>query len=519
MQLPAASNQTLTARPVTQRSLWLDRFSGTIALSVLAVALVAVRTLLHLGSHFWLDETESIWMAQGGLAELPHRIPVLPMSIPYAWLMIAIHALGARAEWIYRVPSVLAVAAASSILFRILLRLWGKEAAWLGTAVFVSVPEISWAARNARPYAIGVLLVIVSLWFLSRLLERPSLVSVIGCGVAAGLVVHFQLLFAGAILAQALYAGMVWLRGRRIHGGFLLAAGVIASAIAALAIPFVGLLASGASSRAYTALPSPDEVLTSLFAPPTGLCLLAFFIWLVFKPAAEFDAPEHDAVVFGLMATLVPVACAAAISWITKNSVWVSRYYMSYAIGLAFCFGALAGGLRPRNAARWIAVSLALMQLAFFSRGFHNTKDVGDWAAGVAFVDRNTAGDHAPVLIRSQYMEGNIYPVNPVRGNGMFTQLACYPSHSRLIGLATTFGPQQARNMDELLRGPLAGAPRFLLLASAGPSPLAPYTWYLSGRLGPGAAVRELANFDGLTVLEFRPGAARNETGPSGGKP
>jgi hypothetical protein len=45
-----------------------------------------------------------------------------------------------------------------------------------------------------------------------------------------------------------------------------------------------------------------------------------------------------------------------------------------------------------------------------------------------------------------------------------------------------TFNDAQAREIDELLKGPLRDAHRILVLSVDGPSPLAPLLWYLAGR-------------------------------------
>ena len=94
-------------------------------------------------------------------------------------------------------------------------------------------------------------------------------------------------------------------------------------------------------------------------------------------------------------------------------------------------------------------------------------------------------------------------PVNPIVNNILFSQLYCYPSTAQLIPMRLTFDDAQAREIDELLKGPLRESRRILLLSVDGPTPLAPLLWYVAGRLGPNTRVHQLADFDALEVIEL----------------
>lgn len=195
-----------------------------------------MRVILILPSHFWLDETATFWNTGGGLAQLVARCTQFPLSILYGVLILALRSLGARAEWAFRLPSVVAVAIAAYVLFRMARSLWGNTAAWLSLAMFVSLPGVSSAARSARPYGFGLLFVVLATWLLWKLLEKASFASALRYGATAGLTVPLPLAFRVGrdgsrpvlrlpALARAEDSHQI----RRDHGGHHRSRGVAAS--------------------------------------------------------------------------------------------------------------------------------------------------------------------------------------------------------------------------------------------------------------------------------------------------
>lgn len=469
----------------------------------LAVLFFAAKVILILPSHFWLDETNTLWSTSGGLAHLRVRAGVFFLSIPYTALILGIRSLGVKAEWIFRLPSVLAVGLATFVLFRIARHLWGRVAAWLSIAMFVSLPGVSFAARNARPYGIGLLLVVVSTWLLLQFIDKPSVTSGLGYGATAALATQFHLFFVSALVAQALYfCYRVW-RGQRVPAKYIVATLALMFFVIAPLLPSVHALIKNPGPHSFASPHGPEEILVDLFPPPVLLCLLACLSFAVFAASEISLQSRSSEVVLSAMMALIPILVVAAASHFSKASWWVVRYYLSYAVGLGLCFGFFAGAIRPTRPARLMAFSLTAINLFILVyTPARQTVGVGDWAPGAAYVERDTAKDQAPVLVVSQYPESNWEPVNPVDGNPMFSQFYWYPSKARFIGMPELFGPKQARYIDELLEGPLHGVPRILVWGEYGAS-LDSLCWYIAAKRGSGARFHELADFDGLKVIEF----------------
>jgi hypothetical protein len=499
-----------TVQPAEQvrRRPWtgVPGYFDTIPLCGLALLLAAVRVILILPSHFWLDETMTFWHTGGGMAQLVARCTQFPLSILYGVLILAIRSLGARAEWAFRLPSVIAVGVAAFVLFRMARSLWGNTAAWLSLAMFVSLPGVSSAARSARPYGFGLLLVVLATWLLWKLLEKPSFALALGYGATAGLTVHFHLLFGSAVTAHAIYF-CYWLwRGHRIPPKLVATAAATMALVVSPLLPIAYSVSKDSALHSFASLPAPEAVLAAFFPVPLMLCLLIGVALAVFNAVELKSQPEagSDAVILAALLGTIPILVAAAISWVSKTSLWVVRYYLPYAVGQALCFGAFASTIVPRAAAQWMALSMVALNFFILTHSpARQTVGAGDWAAGLAYVDRDTANDKAPVLIRSQYPESDGLPVNPIADNPSFSQLSYYPSNSRLIPMRLNFNDAQAAEIDGLLKGPLRDARRILVLSVDGPTPLAPLLWYLAGRLGPATRVRQVADFDTLNVIEL----------------
>jgi mannosyltransferase len=474
-----------------------------------SVLLAAVKALLALPTHLWLDETGTAWAVNAGPAQIAARCATFPLSRAYAWLMLAVREVAGNRAWLLRLPSLCAAALAAAVLFRMARRIWGPAAAWLALAIFLSLPNVIFAATDARPYALGLLFVALSTSLSLRLVERPGWGRAAAYGVTAGVVPHFHVLFATALAAQGLYLAHMYFRRRAIPGKYLAAA---AAAIAAIAAPLAGpalVVARQSRLHSFAAVPGPEDLVRE-FAPMTiGICALAAIgSMIVFRwPArAKAQSGSEELLLAGLLAVIPPLGLFA-IARASGSGAFLPRYLLPGAAGLSLCFGALAGGLRPRRLAAVMAVALLVPQLYWFHpKDIRHTRWLGDWAAAVAYVDANTAADGAPVLIRSQYIESDVLPLAPLADNPLFSQLVCYPSRSKLTGIGVTFGERQMRQADAFLAAAAHGRPRFLVVAYDGPQPLDPLLAYLSGRLGPSARRRELANFDDVRIVEYHPG-------------
>ena len=473
---------------------------------VLALAILAV--LVRLPSHFWLDETMSYWTACRGLEQVLIRCTLWPHPPLYSMLFLTLRSMGAASEWIYRLPSFLAVGAATLLLFRMSRRLFGADAAWMSVAAFVSIDAVRFAACDARPYGLALLLSVISSDLLLRFLDRPGYRLAALYGLTGAALLHLQLLFGALLLAHGLYLIYRTVQRERIRLAYAVTGVAVLIAVASpVAIQYLRFTENPAS-HSFSPLPSPSDLATS-YLPDTWLYVLGTVVILaLILPQMEWKAIYRPyTAVFVLLWAITPPTALFIISRLTPLHLFVPRYFLSYSPGLAMCFGVILTSFRPRVVRSAVLSVMALFVALSIGRptSFRHTAGLGDWGSAAEFINRNVARDHAPVLIRSQLIESDFMPIEPVEDNGNFPQLAYYPMRAQLVPLQNTFTAAQMSSIHAFLESATTRSTgRFLVVSFTGPSPMAPMLFYIIGQMGPTCTVTRLADFDGVAITEFR---------------
>jgi mannosyltransferase len=425
----------------------------------------------------------------------------------YSALFYVMKSLGTQSEWMYRLPSLLAVGAAAFALFRMTCRMFGRDAAWMATAAFVSFDTVRFAADDARPYAIALFFAVLASDLLLRFLDKPGYGMAVSYGLASAAMLHFQILFGALLVAHGAFAVYRMARGEAVRAPHWFAAlAALGAGALPLALQYLKFTAS-AGAHSFAAAPSRTEWAIS-FMPATWVCvaMLVAAACLVGRGVAIEVRGEREAGMFALLWALTPPIVLFGISVFTPARVFVPRYLLSYSPGMAMCFGAIAGSLKPRvirAAAMCVMALLAVVSMGA-PTSFRHTVGLGDWGAAIRFIDANAARDGATVLIRSQYVESDAMPLEPPIDNGNFSQVAFYPLRAASIPLANRFTPKEAARVDAFLRSEaVRRTGRFLVAMFHGPAPEEPLLYFIRGRLGLNCVIRELANFDGISVTEF----------------
>jgi hypothetical protein len=476
----------------------------------LLLCLVVCQLILQFNSSFWLDETLSYWSTNAGFREMVLRCTIWPSSILYAALFSALRPFGALGPWIYRLPSFLAIALCVLVLFRIVKRLFGSEAAWVAVAVFVSLHPVQFAACDARPYALGLLMILLSTDFLLHYLDRPSFRRASLYAITTALVPYFHLLFGASLVFQLLYVVYCRFTGFRTirlrHAAFALAA------IFVLVLPLANqLLASSRSAQvhSYADRPHPNDFVEMYFTVDLALASLLAFVAAVSAARKLRWSWEQSAAPYRLLAVLWAFTAPGllyAVSSLSEAHVFLPRYFLPYAGGLAICLAlvltSFSGNVVPIAFLSGLIVMAALPLR--HPASLRHTANLGDWGAAIAFLNGPNALNNAPVLMRSQFVESNFLPLTPVEDNPTLTQLSYYPIKARVTPLAATFSEPSREVVDEAVRTSLESSGRFLFASYNGPpgSPQ-PFLFYLRGKLGPSWQVREVGNFDDVVVTEF----------------
>ena len=155
---------------------WL-LFAYTLAvqrfLAWLIAACAALLWVLPMHSSLWLDETGTFWIARDRISDTIARAWFWSGQSPFYYLIawVAVH-VGGTSEIILRIPSLLCMGGAAALLVFTGERLIHRQTGLLGALVFVCFEETVFAAADARPYALALLMLVAHMLMLLRWLER-----------------------------------------------------------------------------------------------------------------------------------------------------------------------------------------------------------------------------------------------------------------------------------------------------------------------------------------------------------
>ncbi len=439
------------------------------------------------------------------------------MSTVYASVLWAFQATLGRSEWVLRLPSLLAMCASTFLLYRLAVRLVDREFALSAAAVYMLLHSVAFAACDARPYAFTILAVIASTLLLVRWTGEGRMMDAIGYGLTAGLVLELHILFFVTLIAQAAYFALRVKAGFRPGIAQAIAVCVCFGAVAALAIRDVMVVIQPGVPHSFTAAPNIKDLLAVVL--PYDLLLAVIVAVLVFgiRPIsfrlANIDSPSTFLI--AAMA-LFPAIFLYAASTRSAYSVFVPRYLLSAAPGLALAFASVLKSLDPPAVRAGILAVAALVVLpnAMLSSTarIHEPYGAGDWKNALQYVEEADKKDAARVFIRSQYVESDAmdWRKQPLDENPLFPQLSYYRVHGAgWEPLPLTLSDAVAPDLNRYTASLGAGQRRFLLISADGPKDLAPYlAWFDRVSCGE-ISRRKLAEFNGVVIYEFQWGAEK----------
>jgi uncharacterized membrane protein len=384
----------------------------------LGAAAIARLWILPLTSSLSLDEFGTWWVTNGSFGEILSRARLFPQSVPYAAIVWLARAAGGSGELVLRLPSLLAAGLAAYWLFRLGRELFDRETGLLAAGIFVGVPQICFAAGDARPYAFGVLATVGALWMLVRWLDRGRAGAAVGYVLLASAAVYFQYLFAAMLVAHAAYAIRRWKRGDGARPAHLFLA---AAGIAFLTAPAAWMAQEIGRDRALHAfepMPGLTALLRTLLSTSVLAALLAsFLVWWMLglagsrrlasvwsRPLREPDGkrgPAQDALWLLGLSAVVPALLLFVVSRATGASVFVARYMMCMIPAQALLMAWLLRGVRPASGQRAVLAGYLIVML--LARGLKVAHSSEDWRGATAAV-AGANGSH-PVLLSGTYTE------------------------------------------------------------------------------------------------------------------
>ncbi len=481
-------------------------------LTYLLIALAIIRFwIAPLGSSFWRDEAATAWTVKDGLAQMFSKLQDWPNISPaygiVAWL--AYQAGGLR-EYALRLPSLIAICGATLMIYRSAKLLTGAQSGVPAAVLFLCSEPVIFAGADARPYALQLLAISASTFFLIRWLASGSRLDGVAYVLTAALIVHAHYLGFPVLAVHAAYAVARLADGSAVRRGVLLAAAV---SIGVLLLPLVPTLAGMYPNRqahAYAGQPGFLELAHEL-ASPVLLCGIVVGIVLAMFACgglgAAFYKTSRATLVLMVGLSVGPVLLLFAASRLTPTSVFVPRYFLALQVGQALLGGWIMGGLRP-PVARWLVTACVLAySIATFGevRHLQTTHGHEDWRAAMAAV-RQAAGDSAlPVVVQSGFIESSRQTVDLAHPPGFIVApLTIYPARGHVLIFPFLLEEKSRNYVESAIAPTLENSKRFILVTCLGehwPD------WFL-GRF-PRYTTSSLGNFEAVKVTLF---AAENST-------
>ena len=438
------------------------------ALGCLMALCITRLWLAPLGSSFWLDETVTAFVVRHGAGDPSLAVaPQVPASM-YYWLPRAFEWLFGPSEIFYRLPSVLAMAAALLVVSRVASRLVDPRAGWFAAFACLALSGFNYQAADARPYALGSCLWAVSIFYLVRWLDSAKWKHALLFVLFAALVWRVHLVFWPFYIIAALYA-LIRLLRRETPVAPSQAGVVFGLAGLALAPVFIQALALLRDAHAHV-IAKPPSLHVFEHALRWNVVLIlgggAFILSRVFRWKRGV-APGWPSLSLVLAWWLCPALGLFAFSWITGSSVFLPRYLSPMLPGVALTGAALAAYFVP--AGRWKGLALVLGAGVFLFMGqwgrLWPPHEGSDWRGAVRLVNARVLDSRTPVICPSPFVEARPPEWRPdyKLPGFLYSHLDYYPVKGRTLLLPFETSPEAERYAIAMSVDALPKSGRFLL--------------------------------------------------------
>lgn len=479
---------------------WLAAGYGLALLGCISLWLLAVRAPL------WTDETLSYWQIAGGFKEIWARSIQGNSFAAYGYILWLTRTLFGDKEIVLRIPSMLAMLGAVYVFYKCARELFDWDVALIAAMVFTLPRGIAFAAIDVRPYPFALLVTNLTILLFLRWMKTNRTRYAALFGIAAAGIFFFHYLFATILLAIALYYLLTRFSQLRSD---LPQIGAALGYFALFLLPVLPRLKYIYQTRTmHSFAPAPPWTwVTDILNPGTGQLLIVAGIILLAAVAHRLVRPDREVLGKLLLCAslaLVPIFVLYAISVNTSVHVFIPRYLLVVASGIALCWGWLCSVINSR--AFRVFFCIAFVGLGAFQSytsplaRWHEAS----WKEALALADANAAPDGAPVLMCSPLVEADFLPMPAVPVESvLYSPLSYYKVNARIVPLPRTLTDEAQRQVKQFLLKAALEHARFLVLAPQGPSTrILDYVAYYSQSTH---TPRVLGRYQDIWVVEFDP--------------
>lgn len=485
-----------------------SRVDREVTWGLILAALVAFRLcLMPLASSLDTDETGTYWVIQHSLSETIARAVFWPpQPILYCVIAWVAKQIGGVNELALRMPSVLGMAAAVFLLFRLATRLADRRTAAIAIVVLLCFQPVDFASADARPYALALAASLAATLLLVRWLESGRIMQAVGYAICTAFMIHMQFLFGALLLFHAGYAAQNIRRRKTADWRSILLTCLFLMILLTPLAPTILSTVGVRGTLVHVASPHLGDIMTALLPPTVTFAALAgtLFFYLAGGDVHYGQVPGNRATfLFAAGWALVPILVLFAVSLLTHTSVFAPRYLLSAAPGLALLFALGIRGIEPGPARHFVLILVAGVSLATNGALTHFRPSHGshDWRGVVSAVRTLSDGGRIPVLFQSPFVEAADPRqfLDPARRDMLLAPLSFYPLEGDVILLPDRYSDAAVKYLVEVTSRTLEPSERFLLVISEGGSP---FREWLEGRL-PAFQSKSIESFGDLTLTEF----------------
>jgi 4-amino-4-deoxy-L-arabinose transferase-like glycosyltransferase len=473
---------THKARQIPTRSI------STATATALILSVAAMVWAPHLAHSLWLDETLTYWVVKDGLWDAVTR-GVQFQSQPAYYIVIWLWTqIAGVSEIALRLPSLVAALAACVALARLGTRLTGdREFGLLAAVVFATTAVVFREAVDARPYALGVVLLICLALSLVSWLDKGRWRNAWGVGLLGAIIPHIHIFFALTYPAFILYGAIRWQTGRhqyRHRQTALIAALLTLGAL--LSIPAALTLLANQGSYSFAPVPRVRTLFSAFVWVPAVAGLLAGLCvdGIVRKGPRATDHPRADSKTsqfspatewgVGSLVTvwsLTPLLVLFSVSTLTDTSIFLDRYLITSVPAVSLLYATAIRRIDSSVARNAAMIVIALACFVLYVR------PVDDFRGAALAVNQFVDGDDSvPVLFASGLIESQAesWLSNPELADYLKAPTAYYPLDGqvvllpRVVRLLQDEYSEEARIGDEIVDPILRRAGRFAVVEWTG---------------------------------------------------
>lgn len=468
-----------------------------------AVAILAGAALLWLpglGRGLWLDETGTYWVVSSGLDDTVERSLHFQGQSPFyfavAWLA---RVVGHGNEIVLRLPSVVFMAIAAVLVYRLVAALTNRTGALLGAAVFVTSWKIVMEANDARPYALGILMVVGAMYGLVRWFQTAQRRFAVLYVVCAALSVYAHYLLGVMFLVHVIHAVEARRSSTRVT---LLQIVIAAAAVGVLMLPlvpqFLGVLAKR-GTYSWTGTPGLKSLVIALVPPMTLAGLALGLVAARLIAGARIDR-QSRAPWFAFAWLFVPVLVMFCISRFTPTKIFSPMYVIAAEPAAAVLAGWYLRGLRPARATPIVVLGLVIATMVGLR---FRPLPHEDWRGAIAEINRLDPQGSAGVMCACGFIEASQldWLRDPERVKFLNAPLATYPPRGEILRLPDD--DPALRDYATAALAPFSPRHERLIFLGRGDSAASWGPWLKPRLEREGFQMRSMGNHDGVSLLLF----------------